>query len=293
LTKIDAIIDSNVDDILSDLQDLIKQPSVSTRKQALTECAYLVASIMKKGGISAEVLYLDNSSNNITSDNCNKDKTITSSSAPPIVFGEVKSKANPDGKTILFYNHYDVQPEEPIELWKADPFSGIIEGNHIFGRGSTDNKGELITRIKAVEYFLKETGDIPCNVKFIVEGEEEIGSMNIEKYLLLYGKKLEADLVIWEFGSIDEKDRPILELGVKGILSVEIISKGPSYDIHSGLAALIENPAWQLIKILNSLRADNGQVLIKDWYKELRGFTNSELMALENESIDEEELRKE
>src|ERR671939_214032 len=105
---------------------------------------------------------------------------------------EVKSsKPNPNAKTILFYNHYDVQPEDPIELWDdADPFSGKVKGNHIFGRGSMDDKGELITRIKAVENLLKETGDVPCNVKFIVEGEEEIGSKHIEDYLNKYRDKL-------------------------------------------------------------------------------------------------------
>jgi acetylornithine deacetylase/succinyl-diaminopimelate desuccinylase-like protein len=97
----------------------------------------------------------------------------------PIVYGEVRSKLNPKARNILFYNHYDVQPEEPVELWDADPFSAKVEGNYIYGRGSADDKGELITRIKAVEYFLNKTGDVPCNIKFIVEGEEEIGSVNI------------------------------------------------------------------------------------------------------------------
>jgi acetylornithine deacetylase/succinyl-diaminopimelate desuccinylase-like protein len=99
-------------------------------------------------------------------------------------------------RPILFYNHYDVQAEEPVESWEADPFSGKVKGNYIYGRGSADDKGELIIRIKAVEYYLKKTGDIPCNVKFIVEGEEEIGSTNIEKYLSKYRHKLAADVVI-------------------------------------------------------------------------------------------------
>ena len=130
--------------LISDLQTLIRQPSVSARRVGLLECANLVAHIMLKSGITSEVLYLDNLKND--------KKDIP----PPIVYGEVKSKANPNGRTILFYNHYDVQPEEPLELWKVDPFSGKVEGNYIFGRGSSDDKGELITRIKAVEYFLKK-----------------------------------------------------------------------------------------------------------------------------------------
>jgi acetylornithine deacetylase/succinyl-diaminopimelate desuccinylase-like protein len=267
--------------LISDLQTLIRQPSVSARRVGLLECANLVAHIMLKSGITSEVLYLD--------DLKNDKKDVP----PPIVYGEVKSKANPNGRTILFYNHYDVQPEEPLELWKVDPFSGKVEGNYIFGRGSSDDKGELITRIKAVEYFLKKTGDVPCNVKFIVEGEEEIGSLHVEKYLTKYRHKLTCDGVIWEFGYIDERDRPIISLGMKGLLYVELLSKGPSRDAHSSLAVLIENPAWRLIRALNTMRDNNGKILIRGWYKDVREFTPEELSLIANEPFDEEEFKKE
>ena len=266
--------------LISDLQTLIRQPSVSARRVGLLECANLVAHIMLKSGITSEVLYLDDLKND------KKD-------VPPIVYGEVKSKANPNGRTILFYNHYDVQPEEPLELWKADPFSGKVEGNYIFGRGSSDDKGELITRIKAVEYFLKKTGDVPCNVKFIVEGEEEIGSLHVEKYLTKYRHKLTCDGVIWEFGYIDERDRPIISLGMKGLLYVELLSKGPSRDAHSSLAVLIENPAWRLVRALNTMRDNNGKILIRGWYKDVREFTPEELSLIANEPFDEEKFKKE
>jgi acetylornithine deacetylase/succinyl-diaminopimelate desuccinylase-like protein len=144
-------VDSDMNGLISDLQSLIKQPSVSAKKQGLVECAGLVASIMNKAGLNAEVLYLDDDSK--TKDNTRS--VANSTSPPPIIYGEVKSKANPNGKTLLFYNHYDVQPEDPIELWDEEPFGGKVEGNYIFGRGAADDKGELITCIKAVEYFLK------------------------------------------------------------------------------------------------------------------------------------------
>ena len=277
---INATVDSETKGLISDLQTLIRQPSVSARRVGLLECANLVAHIMLKSGINSEVLYLDDLKND------KKD-------LPPIVYGEVKSKANPNGRTILFYNHYDVQPEEPLELWKADPFSGKVEGNYIFGRGSSDDKGELITRIKAVEYFLKKTGDVPCNVKFIVEGEEEIGSLHVEKYLTKYRHKLTCDGVIWEFGYIDERDRPIISLGMKGLLYVELLSKGPSRDAHSSLAVLIENPAWHLVRALNTMRDNNGKILIGGWYKDVREFTPEELSLIANEPFDEEEFKKE
>lgn len=259
--------------LISDLQKLIRQPSVSAKNLGLEECARLVAQVMKKSGIKTEILRIGKS-------------------IPPAVYGEVRSKKNPN-KTILFYNHYDVQPEEPLELWDDKPFSGKIKGNKIYGRGSADDKGELITRIKAVEAFLKTTGDVPCNIKFLVEGEEEIGSMHIEGYLKKYHKKLSCDGVIWEFGYVDEKDRPIISLGMKGLLYVELSIQESIRDAHSSLAVLIENPAWRLVEALKTLRDKDGRILIKDWYKEVDNFTSEELGVIASEPFDEKSFKKE
>ena len=186
--------------LLNDLQTLIRQPSISAKNEGIEECSILVSKMLKKAGISSEILRLNKN-------------------AAPLVFGEVKSKSNPS-KTLLFYNHYDVQPVEPIEELQYPPFSGKIIGNKIFGRGASDDKGELITRIKAVESYLQEYNDVPCNIKFCIEGEEENGSENIEKYLKKFKKKFSCDGVIWEFGYIDTKNRPIVGLGMKGLLYV-------------------------------------------------------------------------
>ncbi|HYL67395.1 MAG TPA: M20/M25/M40 family metallo-hydrolase [Nitrosopumilaceae archaeon] len=266
-------IDNNMKGLISDLQTLIRQPSVSAKNEGLEECARLVAKIMRNSGIHSEILYLR--------------KGI-----PPVVYGEVKSKQNPK-KTLLFYNHYDVQPAEPFDLWKDKPFSGKIKGNKIFGRGSADDKGELITRIKAVESYLKIEGDVPCNVKFLVEGEEEIGSMHIEKYLKKYKKKFSCDGVIWEFGYVDAKDRPIISLGMKGLLYVELSVTESIRDAHSSLAVLIENPAWRLLEALKTLRDVNGKILIKGWYDEVDVFTKEELKLIQTEPFDEKEFKKE
>jgi len=126
VTKIESRVESDIDKLASQLQQLIRVPSVSAKKElTLIKCANLVSELMSKAGIKSELLKLDDNLEQI----------------PPIVYGEVKSKGNPNGKTILFYNHYDVQPAEQIELWDDDPFSGKIDGNFIFGRGSTDDKG--------------------------------------------------------------------------------------------------------------------------------------------------------
>jgi acetylornithine deacetylase/succinyl-diaminopimelate desuccinylase-like protein len=231
---------------------------------------------MSKAGIKSELLKLDYNSEEIA----------------PVVYGEVKSNNNPDGKTILFYNHYDVQPPEPIELWDDDPFSGKIDGNLIFGRGASDDKGELITRIKAVQYFLDETGDVPCNVKFIVEGEEEVGSSHLEKYLTKYRQKFSCDATIWEFGYIDENETPIISLGMKGLLCVELHAICANADLHSGLAVLVENPAWRLVHALKTIRDESGSITIKNWHEDIQDFSAEELECIKQEDFDISDFKK-
>jgi len=273
MKKILTHVDKNFGSLISDLQVLIRQPSVSAKNQGIEECALLVSRILKKSGISSQILRLKKG-------------------VAPIVFGEVKSKKNPN-KTLLFYNHYDVQPAEPFELWNDEPFSGKVKGNKIFGRGSADDKGELITRIKAVESFLKNTGGVPCNIKFVIEGEEEIGSTNIEAFLKKYKRKFACDAVIWEFGYVDSKNRPIIGLGMKGLLYVELLAKESIRDAHSSLAVIIKNPAWRLVDALKTLRDDSGRILIKDWYREVVSFSDVDLKLLSKEPFDEKDFKAE
>jgi acetylornithine deacetylase/succinyl-diaminopimelate desuccinylase-like protein len=273
MKKILGWVDANIGELVSDLQSLIQQPSISAKNEGIEDCAKLVTKILKQSGIKSHILRLK--------------KGIA-----PVVFAEVNSKKNPT-KTLLFYNHYDVQPVEPIELWTDKPFSGKIKGNKIFGRGASDDKGELITRIKAVQAFLKTNGDVPCNIKFLIEGEEETGSEHIDNYLKKYKKKFSCDGVIWEFGYIDSKNRPIVGLGMKGLLYVELSKKESVRDAHSSLAVIIKNPAWRLIEAVNTLRNSKGKILIKDWYKEVKPLSKSEMKIIKNEPIDESSYKKE
>jgi acetylornithine deacetylase/succinyl-diaminopimelate desuccinylase-like protein len=259
-------------DLVSELQTLIRQPSVSAKNEGIEECAQLVKKMLKKSGIKSEILRIKN--------------------VVPIVYGEIKSKKNPN-KTLMFYNHYDVQPAEPFDLWDDPPFSGKIKGNKIFGRGSSDDKGELITRIKAVEACLKTTGDVPCNIKFVIEGEEETGSAHIDQYLKKYQKKFSCDGVIWEFGYVDSKNRPIIGLGMKGLLYVELSVKESVRDAHSSLAVLIKNPAWRLIEAIQTLRDSDGKILIKDWHKETTPLSKKDLETISKEPFDEQSFKKE
>ncbi len=266
-------VDSNLNNLILDLQTLIRQPSVSAKNEGIEECAKLVKKLLQKSGLKSEILRLKKG-------------------VAPIVYAEIKSRQNPT-KTLMFYNHYDVQPAEPFDLWDYPPFSGTRKGNKIFGRGATDDKGELITRIKAVEAYLKTTGDVPCNIKFVIEGEEETGSAHIEEYLKKYKKKFSCNGVIWEFGYVDAKNRPIIGLGMKGLLYVELSIKESIIDAHSSLAVLIKNPAWRLIDAIKTLRDSNGKILIKDWYKEVVPFSKKDLELIRQEPFDENVFKKE
>ncbi len=272
-------------ELIADLQILIRQPSISATSEGLEQCAILLSNMMKNAGIDSELLYLDIE---------DQIESGITKQVPPVVFGEVKSKSNPHSKTILFYNHYDVQPVDPIEKWNEDPFSGKVVGNLIYGRGSSDDKGELITRLKAVEFILQKTGDVPCNIKFLVEGEEEIGSPNLSDYVRKYKQKLDCDLVIWESGYVDKDQRAIISLGQKGILNTEISVNGPSRDIHSSLAVAIENPAWKLVNLLSLLYdSKDGKILIDGWYNEVKPLTEKELQVLADEPFNEAAFKKE
>ena len=279
-----AVFESNPSEfgkknLLTDLQRLIRQPSVSIKNAGLEECASIVAETMQHSGIVTKILRLEDDDMRIV---------------PPIVYGEVNSKSNPKGKTILFYNHYDVQPVEPIGLWKRHPFSGDISEGKIWGRGAADDKGELIVRIKGVNSFLREQKDVPCNIKFLVEGEEEIGSPHLSKYLEKYRHIFSCDAIVWEFGYVDTKNRPIINLGMKGMLYVELTSFGPSLDIHSSMAVLVQNPAWKILKAVVSLYDENtGRITIKDWYNEVKPLTDEELSFISNQpAFDEEAFKK-
>ncbi len=272
MKKILRHVDQNMDGLLADLQTLIRQPSVSAKNEGIQECAALVSKMLRDAGIPSRILRMRG--------------------AAPVVFGEVKSKSNP-GRTLMFYNHYDVQPAEPLDLWDDPPFEGKIRGNRIFGRGAADDKGELITRIKAVEAFLRVAGDVPCNVKFVIEGEEETGSEHIERYLVRYRKKFACDGVIWEFGYVDAKNRPIIGLGMKGLLFVELSVRESVRDAHSSLAVLIKNPAWRLVEAIGTLRSPDGKILIKDWYREAVPLTRQDIELISAEPFDAGSFKRE
>jgi len=272
LKEVFAYIDANSSAFVNDLIKLVKQPSVSAKGEGLQECAKLVSSMMENMGITTKMLPEKNGN--------------------PVVYGEIKSK-KASRKTLLFYDHYDVQPPEPLEEWKFGPFSGEIHDGKIYGRGVTDNKGNLVSRLKAVESFLKIQGDVPVNVKFVVEGEEEIGSPHLEPIIRQNKALLSADASIWEFGGTDRRGRPQVSLGLKGVLSVELQCQGALKDVHSANAPLVPNPVWRLTWALNTLKNEKEKILIEGFYDKIKPPSKEELKCLKEIPFEDEETRKE
>jgi len=271
LEKVYEYVDVHADSFVEDLVRLVKQPSVAAKGEGIEECAILVEKMMREIGLSTRI--------------------IRGERGHPVVYGEIKSKKS--GKTILFYDHYDVQPPEPLEKWMCEPFSGKIIDGKVYGRGASDNKGNFVSRLKAVQTLLEVAGDVPVNIKFFVEGEEEIGSPNLEPVIKKYRDLFSADAAIWEFGGTDRRGRPNLYLGLKGVLSVELKASCASRDVHSANAPLIPNAAWRLVWALNLLKDREKNILINGFYDNVLSPSSEEIECLKSIPFEEEEFKKE
>jgi acetylornithine deacetylase/succinyl-diaminopimelate desuccinylase-like protein len=197
----------------------------------------------------------------------------------PVVFAERRVAGAP---TVLFYNHYDVQPAEPLELWTADPFTLDERDGKLFGRGATDDKGQLASRLIALAWLARRHGgELPIGVVFVVEGEEEVGSPHMEPYVAAHRERLRADACVWEFGGVDAHDRPQLVCGLKGIVSLDLAVRTAAYDQHSGLGPVVQNAVWLMAAAVASLRDADGRVQIDGFYDRVRPTTEAEARYLE------------
>jgi acetylornithine deacetylase/succinyl-diaminopimelate desuccinylase-like protein len=241
--KIDTHIEENIDYWIEQLARLCAQPSISAQNEGIEACADLVATMLHEQGFAAEVM---------------------SSDGYPVVYGAGNGRSD---KTLLFYLHYDVQPAEPLELWDSPPFELTHRDGKLYARGISDDKGHIICRLAALAAVKNVLGELPCNVKFIIEGEEEIGSPSMPAFVEKHQEKLAADACIWEFGGVDYEGRPGLALGMRGICYVELSVQTAAIDAHSGLAgSIFPNAAWRLTWALSSLKDQNEQILIPGFY---------------------------
>jgi len=256
--KVDAYLDAHLDESIAELSKLVAQPSVGAQNLGMKECAALVAEMLRKRGFAAEIMPTEGA---------------------PVVFGERKGKS---GKTLLFYCHYDVQPPEPLELWETPPFEPSLRGGKLYGRGVGDDKGHIASRMFAVDALLASLGDLPCTVKFIIEGEEETSSVHLHEYVLNNKERLKADGCIWEFGGVDHEETPMQYLGLRGICYVELSVETAATDVHSGIGgSIFPNAAWRLVWALNSLKGPDERIRLSGFYDKVRkpSARDLELMA--------------
>jgi len=244
-------VSSNKVNFLRDFRTLLRQPIISAQGRGIEDCARIVKKEMESAGINTKILPEKNGN--------------------PVVYGEVKSKSST--KTLLLYGHYDVQPPEPLEEWVSGPFEAKLQGKKIIARGAADSKNNVVSCIKAAESFLETSHDVPLNLKFIFEGEEEIGSPHLPGFIEENRERLKADSVVCYDGDFDETGRAKISLGVKGLLYVELHCKTAREDLHSSYAPLVPNAAWRLAWALSTIKGPDDRILVKGWYDDVEPFT--------------------
>lgn len=249
---------------IAELQRLVRQRSISSQNDGIVECAALVRQMLDERGFTTE---------------------IWETPGHPVVFGELKGTGP---RSILFYNHYDVQPPEPYEAWDYPPFGAEIHDGLMHGRGTGDHKGSFVARLMAVEALLQE-GPLPLTVKFIVEGEEEIGSPNLAEVVKANAERLRADAGLYSGGAMNEKDNPVIRAGSKGMCDVVLRCRTSNVDLHSRWATVVPSPAWRLIEALNCIKdARTGQVLIEGFYDDVEGPDADDLAEIARQPMDDE-----
>ncbi len=241
---------------LEDLRGLVRIPSVAAQRRGIAECVRAVTGLL--GGAGGRVT------------------TIEQDGASPVVVAEFEGRSP---RTLLFYNHYDVQPAEPLEERTAEPFDLTQRDGLLIGRGVADNKGDLVSRVAALR-ALQAAGGLPCRIKFVVEGEEEIGSVHFGAATRAHADLLRADACIWEYGERDHQERMHLVLGMKGICYLQLEATTARVDLHSSFGALVEGAALRLIWALATFKEQNGRIRIPGHYDRVRPATAAEEAAV-------------
>jgi len=268
-------LEANRDRYLSELNEFLRIPSISTNRenqQDVQHCAQWVVDHLKTIGMESVQTF----------------KTP----GHPIVYGEwLRASGRP---TVLFYGHYDVQPVDPVSLWTTPPFEPSIRQGSIYARGSSDDKGQVFIHFKGVEAYLKNTGILPCNLKILIEGEEEIGSTNLESFVRDHRDKLKADLALISDSGMFARGVPSITYALRGLAYMEVEVVGPNRDLHSGsFGGAVHNPIQALCEMIASLHDNNGRVTIPHFYDDVRPLTKKERHAFKKLPFSERKYSKE
>jgi len=255
---IDSFLEKNLERSIAELTAYAAQPSISAQGLGLRECAEMVGEMLRARDFEVEIM---------------------PTGGAPVVYGERPGRGS---KTLLFYNHYDVQPPEPLELWHTPPFQPSLRDGKLYGRGVSDDKGHLTARLHAIDALLDAFDELPCGVKFLIEGEEETASLHLHEFISSNLGRLRADACIWEFGGVDHREVPMQYLGLRGICYVELSVECLSTDVHSGLGgSIFPNAAWRLVWALASLKSKDERIQIPGFYDDVLPPTPRDIALLE------------
>jgi len=267
-------ISSNKDRFISELFDWLRIPSVS-------------ADSRHKGDVRKAAEFLKEKFTAAGVDQAE----LCETKGHPIVYAE--KIINPSLPTVLVYGHYDVQPPDPLELWDSPPFEPVIKSDKIFARGSCDDKGQVYMHVKAFETMVKHNA-LPCNIKFMVEGEEEVGSDNLGTFVKENKSRLKADIILISDTALISLDHPSITTGLRGLSYMEVEVTGPNRDLHSGVyGGAVANPINVLCKMIASLHDENGKVAIPGFYDKIAALSDDERKAINKAPFDLEEYKKE
>lgn len=261
------------DRFLKELLDLLRIASISARsehKADMISCAESVQKHLLQAGADKAVIY--------------------ETPGHPIVYAEKIS--SPTKPTVLVYGHYDVQPADPLELWHSGPFEPVIKDGKIYARGACDDKGQFFMHIKALE-LMNATANLPCNIKFLIEGEEEVGSPNLSDFVKANKDLLKADVILISDTSMLSMDTPSIDVGVRGLSYIEVEVTGPNRDLHSGVyGGAVANPITMLAKMIASCHDENNHITIPGFYDDVVNATEEERALMAKAPFNEEAYKK-
>ena len=268
-----AFQEANKDRFLEELLDLLRIPSVSAKSEHnedMQACAKAVAKSLTDAGAQVATIY--------------------ETEGHPIVYGAII--VDPSFPTVLVYGHYDVQPADPLELWKSGPFDPTIIDGKIFARGACDDKGQFYMHVKALEMMTK-TNTMCTNIKFVIEGEEEIGSPNLATFVKANKELLKADVILISDTAMISMDTPSIDIGVRGLSYIEIEVTGPNRDLHSGVyGGAVANPITILSKMIAACHDENNHITIPGFYDDVIESTASERAKMAEAPFDENEFKQ-
>src|SRR5215217_198285 len=233
-------VDGSREELLGELNEFLRMPSISARQDesgAFRNCAQWVAEKLDEAGAESSIMETE---------------------GHPVVYAEIGS----GDATLLSYGHYDVQPPEPLDLWESEPFEPTVREGGLYARGVADDKADVLSRIQALRLYIGEHGSLPFKLKFLNEGEEEIGSPNLAPFVRANADLLCADACLWEGSMKDEAGRPMIFCGTKGMAYVELRTRGASHDLHSMYGGIAPNPIWRLIQALRTIKDENGEITL-------------------------------